>query len=202
MPLRLAIFDMDDVLCDYVVDVRVARLAHVAGTSEAAVRAAIWESDYFDCADSGRWTASQSLAEFGRRLGRAISREDWIEARRTAMVPRPEVLAMVERIKARAAVAVLTNNDALLAETIDVLFPQLRALFGANIFVSSEFGVAKPDPRIFRLCCERMGIAPQESFFTDDKPENVAGAEAAGLTGHVYRDAAGLEQALRQAGLL
>jgi glucose-1-phosphatase len=202
MPLRLALFDMDDVLCDYLVDRRVACLARMAGCSEAQVRAAIWDSDYFDAADQGRWTAEESLAEFSRRLGHSFTREAWIEARRIAMVPRPGVLAMVEQVKARAAVAVLTNNDELLAETVDSLFPELRPVFGANIFVSARFKAAKPDPQVYRACCGLIGVAPEETFFTDDKPENVAGAVAAGLTGHVYDSEAGLAAALRRAGLL
>lgn len=202
MALRLAVFDMDDVLCDYVVDARVACLARMAGCTEAQVRAAIWDGDYFDQADQGRWSAEESLAEFGRRLGHPFTQEAWIDARRVAMIPRPRVLAMVERIKARAAVAVLTNNDALLAKTIDALFPALRPVFGANIFVSSQFGTAKPDPAVFRACCALAGIPPEACFFTDDKPENVAGADAAGLTGHVYAGEAALEEALRSAGLI
>jgi glucose-1-phosphatase len=201
MPIRLVLFDMDDVLCDYRVEGRIAALARMSGRATGAIRTAIWDSDYFDQSDTGRWTAEQALAEFGRRIGYPLSREEWIEARRIAMVPFPDMLALVERLKRVVKVAVLTNNDPLVAETLPELFPGLPALFDGNIFVSSQFGRAKPEPEVFRACCRLMQFAPEEAFFTDDKEENVAGARLAGLTAHVFHGEPGLRAALHEAGL-
>ncbi|MFO1147699.1 MAG: HAD family phosphatase [Alsobacter sp.] len=201
MPIRLVLFDMDDVLCDYRVEDRVAALARLSGRRPEAIREAIWESDYFEQSDTGAWTAGQSLAEFGRRIGHPFSRQDWVEARRIAMVPFPDMLALVARLKQAAKVAVLTNNDPLVAETLPELFPALPALFDGNVFVSSQFGCAKPDPEVFRACCRRMEVLPQETFFTDDRPENVDGARRAGLAAHVFRGEPGLRAALQAAGV-
>jgi putative hydrolase of the HAD superfamily len=41
--------------------------------------------------------------------------------------------------------------------------------------------VLKPDPRIYDLVCERMGIPPTACLFVDDQARNVAGAEAVGM---------------------
>lgn len=44
-------------------------------------------------------------------------------------------------------------------------------------------GVEKPDPAIFRIALERMGIEPEKALFLGDVPAvDVAGARAAGLT--------------------
>lgn len=201
MPPRLVLFDMDDVLCAYRVDVRIAQLARLSGRGPACVREAIWDSGFLDEADTGRWDAEGTLAEFGRRLGSPLTRAQWVEARRRAMTPFADVLALVERLKTQATVAVLTNNDPLVDETLPQLFPALPGLFGPRLYVSSRFGVRKPDPAVFRACCSAIGIAPEEAFFTDDKVENVEGARAAGLGGHVFHAAAGLATALRGAGL-
>jgi HAD superfamily hydrolase (TIGR01509 family) len=201
MPPRLVLFDMDDVLCAYHVEARIAHLSDVSGRSPAEIREAIWDSGFLDEADRGRWDADGTLAEFGRRLGYPLTRDEWIEARRRAMPPFADVLALVGRLKPQATVAVLTNNDPLVEETLPLLFPALPGLFGPHLYVSSRFGVSKPDPDVFRACCEAIGIAPGEAFFTDDKAENVAGARAAGLRGHVFAGASGLQAALREAGL-
>lgn len=201
MALRYALFDMDDVLCHYDVDTRVARLAALSGTTPDEVRERIWDSGFLEEADrGGPWTAEAFLAEFGARLGRPIGRDDWIEARRVAMRPFDDVLATVGRLAAVAPVAVLTNNDHLVRESIDTLFPQLRPLFGQRILVSAELPAAKPDPACFLAACARLGFDPAATFFTDDREENVAGARAAGLTAHVFRDHAGLLHALRAGG--
>lgn len=50
-----------------------------------------------------------------------------------------------------------------------------------EIIISAEEGIAKPDPRIFRIAAERLGVRPQEAIFVDDRPENVLGARAVGM---------------------
>jgi putative hydrolase of the HAD superfamily len=52
-----------------------------------------------------------------------------------------------------------------------------------KIIISAEEGIAKPDPRIFRIAAERLGVRPQEAVFVDDRPENVQGARAVGMRG-------------------
>ncbi|MHB2166990.1 HAD family hydrolase [Alsobacter sp. R-9] len=201
MPLRYALFDMDDVLCHYDVDRRIERLAGLGGTTPAAVKARIWDSGFLDEADrGGPWTADAFLAEFGRRLGAPVGRDAWVEARRIAMLPFNDVLQTLGTLSATTPIGILTNNDALVGETLDTLFPALRPLFGERILVSAELGLAKPDPDCFVEACRRLGFVPEETFFTDDRPENVEGARAAGLKGHVFRDHAGLVSALRGAG--
>jgi FMN phosphatase YigB (HAD superfamily) len=39
----------------------------------------------------------------------------------------------------------------------------------------------KPDPRIYRLTCERLGVAPAASVFVDDNRDNVEAARAVGI---------------------
>lgn len=49
------------------------------------------------------------------------------------------------------------------------------------IVISAEEGLSKPDPQIYLRTCARLGRPPAECLFVDDRPSNVAGAEAAGL---------------------
>jgi putative hydrolase of the HAD superfamily len=53
-------------------------------------------------------------------------------------------------------------------------------VFDAMI-ISAEARVAKPDSRIYRIALEALGVAPAESVFLDDFPDNVAGAQAVGM---------------------
>jgi putative hydrolase of the HAD superfamily len=53
---------------------------------------------------------------------------------------------------------------------------------------SCEVGLRKPDPAIFRLTCERLGVAPEAAVFLDDSPRHVAAARAVGLQGIVVSD--------------
>ncbi|HEY1616290.1 MAG TPA: HAD family phosphatase [Streptosporangiaceae bacterium] len=49
------------------------------------------------------------------------------------------------------------------------------------IIYSHEVGLRKPDPRIYRLLCARLELAPQEIAFLDDWPASVTAASEAGI---------------------
>lgn len=44
-------------------------------------------------------------------------------------------------------------------------------------------GLCKPDPRIYKLCADRLGVFPQEAVFLDDLPMNVEAAVQVGMRG-------------------
>jgi putative hydrolase of the HAD superfamily len=52
-----------------------------------------------------------------------------------------------------------------------------------HIVVSAEVGLIKPDPRIYRLALDGLGVSSEEAVFVDDMAENITGAEAVGMRG-------------------
>jgi epoxide hydrolase-like predicted phosphatase len=66
----------------------------------------------------------------------------------------------------------------------------LEELFDA-VVISGEVGLHKPQPEIFHLGAERIGVAPQACVFVDDLRENCAGAEAVGMTAILHRGSEG-----------
>jgi len=75
-----------------------------------------------------------------------------------------------------------------------------RAAYGFEDLVdvvvySNEAGMLKPDPRIYALACDRLGVRPQEAAFVDDAEQCVAGARTAGMHAVLFRDNA---QAIRE----
>jgi glucose-1-phosphatase len=134
-------------------------------------------------------------------MGYALSRSQWVEARRMAMTPFSDMLALAADLKQRVPVAVLTNNGFLTKETIALLFPELPPLFRAKLMFSAEFGARKPDREVYRRMLARLGVAPHAVLMVDDDPDNVAGAEAAGLHGHVFDGIAGLKERLAAFGI-
>ena len=63
---------------------------------------------------------------------------------------------------------------------IDKLFDEL--------IISAEVKLVKPDPRIFQLATERLGVQPAEVIFIDDIEENVEAARRQGMIALVYSD--------------
>lgn len=79
--------------------------------------------------------------------------------------------------------------------------PRLGTMFG-TLVVSGEVGLIKPDPAIYRLFCDRAGLAAADCVFIDDKPYNCDGARSIGMDAIHFTDAAALETALTERGLL
>ncbi len=95
----------------------------------------------------------------------------------------------------------LTNFS---AETFPIVVEQYPG-FGRfrDIVVSGEHpGLAKPEPEIFQLVCERSGLDPAQLLFVDDTPANTKVAAELGFPTVDFTDTASFRDELVAAGLL
>jgi len=94
---------------------------------------------------------------------------------------RPEARDAVALAKrAGLSVAVLTND--MRAFHGDEWVARMSILGEMDVVVDGSVEhVLKPDPRIYRLAAERLGIDAEECLFVDDQPGNVDGARAVGM---------------------
>jgi HAD superfamily hydrolase (TIGR01509 family) len=92
-----------------------------------------------------------------------------------AFEPMPGAVEAVTRLRSLGlALAVVSNWDETLPERIGD--------FGVEVVVSSaEVGVPKPDPALFRLALERLGVRAERALHVGDSPEDEEGARAAGM---------------------
>lgn len=87
----------------------------------------------------------------------------------------------LQRLRAAGIrLGVVSNSDGRVDQALAAA--GLRAYF--DVVVDSELaGVEKPDPRIFAIALEALGVAPGEALYIGDIYEvDVVGAQAAGLT--------------------
>ena len=70
-----------------------------------------------------------------------------------------------------------------------------------GIVISGEVGVKKPDPRIFRILCDRYALVPADTLFVDDVEANVEAARSLGFRAIHFTNPAQLEEALVEAGV-
>jgi putative hydrolase of the HAD superfamily len=106
---------------------------------------------------------------------------------------RPEMVEALRRCHERLATALLTNNfvagdpaDRDDGPSTDGphapgRFADVLAHFDV-IIESSQVGVRKPDPAIYELVCEKLGVEPHEAVFLDDLGINLKPARALGMT--------------------
>jgi HAD superfamily hydrolase (TIGR01509 family) len=60
----------------------------------------------------------------------------------------------------------------------------------------------KPNPAIFQLALDRLGVQPEEAIFTDDVPRYTASASRLGIHTHTFTTPALFREYLRQMSVL
>ncbi len=95
-------------------------------------------------------------------------------------IPFPELYEVLKALKTRYKLGIITNGySSVQRDKIETV--KITDYFD-DIIVSGEVGVEKPDPRIFGLSCERLGVKPEEAVFVGDHyPNDIAGAIGANI---------------------
>ena len=131
--------------------------------------------------ERGELTLEEFYPAFERdceAAGRRISARALMGLVATVTAPRPAMLAAIARIRARGlAAGAITNNWIAEEAGTDVLRPHFDV-----VVESAVVGVRKPDPRIFWMACEALGIDPPAAVFLDDIGSNLKAARALGMT--------------------
>lgn len=95
---------------------------------------------------------------------------------------RPEMIEAVRRCHERLQTALITNNVVDMAEMHGGRsINHVEDLFHV-VLESSKVGVRKPDPRIYEMCCEQLGVHAHDCVFLDDLGVNLKPARAMGMT--------------------
>jgi putative hydrolase of the HAD superfamily len=95
------------------------------------------------------------------------------------LVPVAGALATLAALRARGLeLAVVSNWDIGLAELLERL--GIASLFGA-IVTTAEAGAPKPEPAVFRLALERLGVEPGRALHVGDEDGDGLGAAATGM---------------------
>jgi putative hydrolase of the HAD superfamily len=111
--------------------------------------------------------------------------------------PYPGALALLERLRGRFTIAVLSNCNSLHWRRLaDVINHADRA------FSSHQLGLVKPDAAIFERVVQALDCAPDRIGFFDDSLRNVNAARAAGLLAHHTVGFEALRDTITAQGLL
>ena len=198
------IFDLDDTLfahreavADGILATRI-RLGGVIADADAATETARWaqleEHHYhrylageLDFEGQRRERARGFLAPFGIALSDDEASE-WFDAYFADYVAawrlHDDALPLLRRLESTpgSKLGIITNGDPVfqgrklaavgLADRFDV------------VVASGAEGVVKPDPAIFHIACERLGVSPEAAVYVGDRLRTDAiGSASAGLTG-------------------
>lgn len=181
MPLRAVIFDYGEVLCtpDPVAG---RNLLALTGLDASSFDRLYWADrrDY----DLGRVDARGFWMRFAERAGLTFTPAELAGLIESDVllwthVSEPMLAWAAALQEAGLATAILSNMVPDVLRYMRQEFAWLRHF--TQLTWSCEVGMAKPDPAIYLYTCEKLGVAPADALFLDDREENVRGAEQVGL---------------------
>jgi putative hydrolase of the HAD superfamily len=127
--------------------------------------------------------------EFERRFGERLGlerHEKLIDSMFAGMRPLEPMVDAVRAVRSGGLKTGLVSNS----WSVDHYDRELLASIFDEAVISAEVRMHKPEPEIYLLAAERLGVAPTGCVFVDDLRENCEGAEAVGMTPIRHRDPA------------
>jgi putative hydrolase of the HAD superfamily len=152
--------------------------------------------------ECGRITEAQFIAwlepTLRDGLGREISCAGLTEALWQGLAPNEPMIELMASLRAEGyRMALVTNNVREWESRWRAMAP-IDDIF--ELVIDSAFvGVRKPDPEIYELTVQRLGVPAPACLFVDDLEPNCAAARKAGMRAIVYRDPEQAEREIRAA---
>lgn len=192
IPGTVVVFDYGEVISVTPSEADRTALTEIAGGDADQFWPAYWR--HRNALDQGTLTIQQYWRGIERELGEswedATIHRLWLADFRSWLTIDHDTLQVLLDLKAGGTrLALLSNAGRDFGSyfrhgTLGDLFEQ--------VFVSGELGTVKPSAEIFEHVIAELGVTPEQTVFIDNKAENVAGAEALGIAGHLYTSAADL----------
>lgn len=124
--------------------------------------------------------------------------DNWLEMASPAI---PASVALMRALRARGVpVFALTNFGIETFAFAERHYPFLQEF--DRRYISGHMGVLKPDPEIYARVEADCCVAPERLLFADDRPANVAAAQARGWRAHLFDGVEGWAARLAAEGLL
>lgn len=115
-----------------------------------------------------------------------VSLTDWNQSIKVSERLDIDLLKYIQQLRRTYKTAILSNaNKQVLDQMIGKEW--LQKDFD-EVIVSAEVGLAKPDPRVYQLVVDRLGVTPQECLYIDDRSNFVMVARSLGMRAFLYKN--------------
>ena len=131
--------------------------------------------------EKGQITQADFLERLQAELGEEHSLDGMLETYFAHLERNPEMIAYLRELRERGLrMALLTNNVREWEPRWRPMLPEIDEIF--EVVVDSAFvGMRKPEPEIYLLTVERLGVEPSDCVFVDDIAINCDAARELGM---------------------
>ena len=179
MSIKALIWDLEGVLL--ISDERniEATVAKNLGVTEESI-GNFFHSEFNDRVDLGEYTQDEFWLKLLDSLGLPHERVAHINNffYRDFYIDQ-DLLTRIIEYRKKYKTAMLSNYSDILREMLETRW-RVEGAFD-EIIISWEEKIIKPDPRIFDITLQRLGVEKEEAVLIDDREVNIKGAQAFGL---------------------
>lgn len=196
------IFDIGDVIVDIDYIVTIGEFQKLAVVDFSEIVSYNKQSNIFDQFEKGKITAQEFRDGLKQFLKAGTSDEDINKAWNSILIHYPEQkITLLKELKTQYRTFALSNINEIHVHSID---EAARAQFGVQSFgdffhhayYSNEVGYRKPEKEIYELVLQKENLIAGETFFVDDKAENVEAAKTLGIQAYQLTDRNKLKELL------
>jgi len=187
-------FDLGNVLVFFDHEIACRQIAEVAQAPIDVIRREVFHSPLQSDYERGLVSSQEFVERLGKTLGKTLPVADVLEAASAIFNPHDAILDSIHALRSAGfRLGILSNTcDAhwtwLMRQNYQVLGPWFDV-----IALSYEMQCAKPDQAIYQKAAEMAGVASDRIFFTDDRLDNIEGAQQAGWMVHQFTELPGFQ---------
>lgn len=193
-PFKNLIFDLGEVIVDIDYKQTIAAFQKLAVVEFSTVVSYTAQNPVFDLYEKGKVSNAVFFDELRKFLKPGTTDKE-IENAWNAIFQHynPQKVELLKQLKTRYKTFALSNiNQIHLASINEAARTHFNAPDFAEFFhaayYSNELGYRKPEKEIYQLILQKEGLKPAETFFVDDKKENIEAAKAFGIQAYQLTD--------------
>ncbi len=198
------IFDIGDVIIDIDYLVTIGEFQKLSAVDFSQIVSYNKQNKIFDLFEIGKITAQQFRDELKQFLKAGTTDDEITRAWNSILInyPQPKI-DLLKELKTHYKVFALSNINEI---HVDSLNEAAKAQFGADNFgsffhhayYSNEVGFRKPEKEIYQLVLQKENLIAGDTFFVDDKAENVEAAKTLGIQAYQLTDRNKLNELLAE----
>jgi epoxide hydrolase-like predicted phosphatase len=194
--IRAVLWDMGGVLLRNMIPEPRIRLAELYGMSEAQLEELVFRNPVSKKATIGEvgveelWEYVREALQLDPQKLAEFEVTFWSSDRVDE-----ELIDFIQSLRQNYKIGLLSNAFIDARPSLSKRFPGLLNVFDEVVF-SYEVKIAKPDPRIYSLMLDKLGLEPENAIFVDDFRENVEAAHALGIHAIQFRNSRQARQAV------
>ena len=198
--IEVVYFDLGKVIVDFDHSRAAQELLKVTPLSLKEAMAVLSDDELVSEYETGRLSSQEHYRKVCRRLQMEVSIEKFRELWGSMFLPEPLLSeSFLQDLKKRYRLMLLSNTNEIHFDFVIQNYPILRMI--EERLLSYQAGCMKPQTRIFELAIKKAGVAPENIFFTDDRPENIEAAQRSGIQALLFQSETQLKRDMASRGM-